>query len=101
MLYRRWLALVLGSWLSASVPTLFFAHAQLPADAAKIQDEARERIQKLLDEQLIETMPFQQPLPLAKMLAVVEKQLPKDKKVALRIDEEALGNQFAEVAGTL
>ncbi|MBI1914254.1 MAG: hypothetical protein HYS12_05890 [Planctomycetes bacterium] len=70
------------------------------AEPAKKQDEAVQTIQRLLDEQLVETKHFQKELPLAQFLAALEKHLPKEKKLSLRIDKDAFGNKAAEVAAT-
>ncbi len=69
-------------------------------EPAKKQDEALQTIQRLLDEQLVETKHFQKELPLGQFLAALEKQLPKEKKLSLRIDKDAFGKQSAEVAAT-
>jgi hypothetical protein len=64
------------------------------------QSEAIGKIQKLLDEPLIDAGRFQKEMPLAKFLAALEAQLPKEKRISLRIDPEAFGNKLAEVAAT-
>ena len=69
-------------------------------EPAKQQDKAIQAIQQLLDEPLVEGRLFQKELPLAEFLAALEKHLPKDKKLSLRIDEDAFGKQSAEVAAT-
>ncbi len=69
-------------------------------EPAREEDAATQAIQRLLDEQLVETRHFQKELPLGQFLAALEKHLPKEKKVALRIDEEAFGRKSAEVAAT-
>ncbi len=63
-------------------------------------DEAIQAIQKLLDEELIESRHFQEEMPLSRFLTALEKQLPKERKLSLRIDETAFGNKAAEVAAT-
>jgi hypothetical protein len=49
---------------------------------------------------VIETKDFQDEMPLAKFLQALEKRLPKKEKISLRIDAEAFGDKFAEVAAT-
>ena len=95
-----------NSRLAAALVLLFLATFAAPLPALQAQpapepdkkQEAIQKIQKLLDTQLIETRHFQKEMPLAKFLDALEKQLPKDKKVALRIDKVAFGDKFAEVA---
>src|SRR5262249_50891741 len=48
----------------------------------------------------IETKDFQGEMPLAKFLRALEKQLPKEEKISLRIDDEAFGDDFCEIAAT-
>lgn len=48
----------------------------------------------------VDTKPFQEEMPLAKFLQVLEKQLPKEKNVKLRIDAAAFGDDFCDVAKT-
>ena len=48
----------------------------------------------------VETRDFQAEMPLARFLQVLEKQLPKEPKIKLRIDAEAFGDDFCEVANT-
>src|SRR5437879_3996457 len=55
------------------------------------------QIEKLLGEELIETIGYQEKMPLAKFLDALEDHLPKDKKIALRIDKEALGKDLAKL----
>src|SRR5262245_53739491 len=69
-------------------------------EPAKQQDKAIQAIQQLLDEPLVEGRLFQKELPLAEFLAALEKHLPKDKKLSLRIDEDAFGKKAAAVAAT-
>lgn len=49
---------------------------------------------------VIETEPFQEEMPLGRFLKALEKQLPKEEKISLRIDVEAFGDKAAAVAGT-
>jgi hypothetical protein len=76
------------------------AQGDKATDPDKKQDSARQRIQQLLDEQLVETKAFQVERPLSEFLTALEKQLPKEKKVSLRIDGEAFGDKLAEIAAT-
>jgi hypothetical protein len=62
--------------------------------------DAVRKMEQLFYEHQIETKRFTDVMPLTKFLAALEEQLPKDKKIALRIDQEAFGDSFAEVAAT-
>jgi len=64
------------------------------------QQAVLQRIQHLLDEQLVDTSSFKEEMPLGKFLAALEKQLPRAKTLALRIDEDAFGKKLDEVAAT-
>jgi len=72
---------------------------QEPLQPAK-ELEAIERIHRLLDEDLIETKDLPKEMPLAKLLDLLAKKLPKEKKIALRIDKDAFGDRAAEVSAT-
>jgi hypothetical protein len=61
---------------------------------------AIEKIQRLLDEVIVETEDLPKEMPLAKLLAVLEKKLPKEKRLTFQIDKEAFGNKAAEVTAT-
>src|SRR5437867_2866661 len=69
-------------------------------EPAKKPDDAIQTIQRLLDEELVEVKHFQKELPLAQFLTALEKHLPKEKKLSLRIDKDAFGSKSAEVAAT-
>jgi hypothetical protein len=98
MSYSRLVAMIITvGGLGAFLPQ---TQAQIAAEPDKKQAEAFQKIQILLDERLVETKQFQKEMPLAKFLEAVEKQLPKGKKMALRIDKEAFGDKLAEVAAT-
>jgi len=56
-------------------------------EPAKQQDKAIQAIQQLLDEPLVEGRLFQKELPLAEFLAALEKHLPREMKLSLRIDK--------------
>jgi hypothetical protein len=73
--------------------------AQEPLQPAKALS-AIERIQRLLDEDRIETKDLPKEMPLAKLLDAVAKKLPKEMRVTLCIDKAAFGNKAAEVAAT-
>ena len=79
------------------------AHAQPWLEQSSADEKSMEAIRKIrsLVTQTIDRKPFQEPMPLAKFLETLEKQLPKNKKVALRIDDKAFGDKRAEVAATL
>src|SRR5947207_8214158 len=72
----------------------------LTAQPAAKQDDALQQIQRLLDEKLIDAKDFRKEVPLARFLADLEAHLPKEKKLSLRIDEDAFGSKAAEVAAT-
>src|SRR5438067_10218399 len=72
----------------------------LTAQPADKPDDALQRTQRLLDEELIESKHFRQEVPLAKFLTDLEARLPKEKKLSLRLDEDAFGGKAAEVAAT-
>ncbi|MCI0642929.1 MAG: hypothetical protein L0Y72_00875 [Gemmataceae bacterium] len=81
--------------------SFFFISPTLPgAQAQELPPTAIQQVQKLLDELLIETAVLEKAVPLAEYLTALEKQLPKEKRVELRIDKNAFGNRFAEVAAT-
>src|SRR5262249_36837052 len=67
-------------------------------DAKKAAEQVA-RIEQLLDEP-VETKALQEPMELADLLAAVEKQLPKDKKVSFRFDDKAFGKELAAVKKT-
>jgi hypothetical protein len=78
------------------------AAAGVPAAAVpdKKHEDTVQKVQNLLDEELVDPKQFQTDRPLAQFLEAVEKQLPKDKRITLRIDKEAFGAKAAEVAAT-
>ncbi len=70
-------------------------------DKAKSQpDAAFQKMQDLLDEDLVDTKTFQKETPLDKFLEVVTKRLPPGKQVTLGIDAGAFGDKLAQVAAT-
>lgn len=73
--------------------------AQAPDAKDKKAAEQIVRLQNLL-EQSIETEKLQKPMSLAELLAAVEKQLPRDRKVSFRFDEKAFGKELAAVKAT-
>jgi hypothetical protein len=57
------------------------------------------RIQELLSEgPVIDTVGFPEEMPLSKLLAAVRRQLPGDKKIALRLEETELGKEACRLA---
>src|SRR5262245_34910569 len=91
------------AWVLVSVGALMMpprSEAQKPVEPDKKQQEAIQRIQKLLDEVRIETKDFQKEMPLVRFLEAVEKQIPKDKKLSLRVDKKAFGDKYDDVAAT-
>jgi hypothetical protein len=86
--------------LAAMGMPLFSTGAQNPAEQQKQQEMGSRRIEKLLDEWLVNPKNFQKDMPLAQFLDALQQKLPKDKQVAVRIDKEAFGADFAEVAST-
>ncbi len=90
--------------LSASILGCFIVLALARVGVAQTPDkkheEAVQKIQKLLDETRIDRKLLPTELPLAKLLAAIEQQVPKEKRVAIRIDEKAFGAKYAEVAAT-
>jgi hypothetical protein len=73
--------------------------AQLPSFQDKRRDEAVQHVHQAFD-QVIETQPFMETMPLAKFLGALERRLAPDKKLTLRIDKNAFGDNFVEVAAT-
>jgi hypothetical protein len=73
------------------------------------QDKARQsgnkdqqriaEIQKVIGDTLIELKEPLENVTLAQFLAALEAQLPKDKKITVRIDEEAFGKDLPRIAG--
>src|SRR5439155_24301053 len=57
------------------------------------------RLQKLLDQAQLDAGGLKQRVPLSKFLALVEERLPKEQKVAIRLDRAGLGKDYARVAG--
>jgi hypothetical protein len=99
MAHARWTVLVVAGCLGGAALLPSPARGQKSPDD-KTQDEAFQKTQKLLDERLVETEPFQTDMPLDKFLQEVEKQLPQNRKVSLGIDKEAFGAGLAELAAT-
>ena len=64
-----------------------------PGDPSGKSEDGLLRIQELLDEPLIDTKPFSEKMLFVKFLAVLEDQLPKEKKISLRLDEEAFDHE--------
>ena len=66
----------------------------------KKQIDAIQKMQGLLDSEIVEANHFQTEMPLVKFLEALQQQFPKEMKLALRIDKDAFGAKFAEVAAT-
>src|SRR5262249_20293781 len=98
MLHLRFASLLLiVSLAGMSVVPIW---ADKPTEPDKKQPDPVQKIQQLLNEDLVETKHFQKEMPLGELLRAVEKQLPKDKKMALRIDAEAFGDKRADLTAT-
>src|SRR6266542_4120212 len=83
--------------LSLSAATT--ARAQLPPPPPSKEDQAKiASLQRLLTEIEPDRKAFQKRLPVAHFLHLLEKQLPKDKRISLRLDAEAFGKDFNRVA---
>src|SRR5437764_14395699 len=76
------------------------ASGQETTELDRKQQEAIQKIQRHLDEELVETKLFKEEMTLLKFLQELEKQLPKAKQFALRIDREAFGDKFKGIAAT-
>jgi hypothetical protein len=91
-------ALVLA--LLASARWAGLVHAQDPS-SSKAQSAPKPYVNhEALFPRFIETKDLQGEMPLAKFLQLLEKQLPKEEKISVRIDREAFGDAFAHVAAT-
>lgn len=84
--------------LAALVSAPNFVHSQ-ETQHDNIQAAASRNVQHVLNQQLIETKHFNETMPLAKFLVVLQEQI-KENKISLRIDKDAFGAQFDEVAAT-
>ncbi|GEM_PF-6409739 len=100
MALSRLLGVILFMFMGFLAMPLPPASAQQTPEPEKKRDEAIQRIQKLMFDQQIETNHFAEPMPLAKFLDALERQLPGDKKILVRIDQEAFGDNYAELAAT-
>jgi hypothetical protein len=79
---------------------LFSTAAQELSEPDHKEQEAIRKVQRFLDEPLIDSASFGKDMPLDKFLEALEKHLPREPKLSLRIDREAFGNRLAEVAAT-
>jgi hypothetical protein len=70
------------------------------APAAPMTAQQRYAEFRLLLETAIETRHLQGDMPLSKFLTILEQHLPPDKKLPLRIDQQAFGKVFDEIAAT-
>src|SRR5262249_10623213 len=68
--------------------------AQTAGEAAKAPQTRVEELQRLLDQTMIETAPFQEAMPLGRLLQSLQKYLPKEEKLSLRIDTAAFGERL-------
>src|SRR5262249_267351 len=76
------------------------SQAQILWEPAKKQDEDIQKTRALVGELKIDSAPFQKEMPLAKFLADLQAQLPKEKRLSLRIDKEAFGTDGDSVSET-
>jgi len=100
MSHSRLAALRLLIVLGVVVLPILPARSEPATEPDPKHQAALQRIQQLLDEPVIETSHFQMAMPLATFLTAVEKQLPKEKKLSLRIDGNAFGDKRTDVAAT-
>src|SRR5947209_6818296 len=100
MIHSRTAALLLALSLATSGLSPTPADAGAGVEPATEQDRAVRRIQRLLDEELLDAGALQKDMPLTAFLHALEKQLPEGKKVALRLDRDAFGKDLARVAET-
>jgi hypothetical protein len=104
----------MSTGLGAGLASLLFslplaARVQSEAGTTKTADARIAEIRSLLGEIVIETRALQRDLPLGRVLLTlqalqilegVQGRLPRGKAVALRIDKEALGKRYEEIAQT-
>jgi hypothetical protein len=87
------------------VPILCFlapirANADEPGRSARPTEEQVRRVQRILDEPLIDRSALPEETTLGQLLESLEKQLPRGKKLALRLDEKALGKDAEQLRGS-
>jgi hypothetical protein len=93
----------IGSWLVSGLVVLSFEAALCAQPAVRITpklDEHIARLQKFLSTYDIDAAPFQQEMPLAKFLAELEKRLPKEMGLTIRLERKAFGDEADAIAGT-
>ena len=92
-------ASILFTALTLAMP-LLPVHGQSWLEQSSADEKSLKAIRQIhsLVKQMIDSKPFQEPMPLAKFLEALEKQLPKNKKVAWRIDDKVFGNKQDKVA---
>ncbi len=96
---QRLAALLLGV-LGVLVVSIARSQADPVPGSDPVRQAAFEKIQRLLDEPLVDTRNLQIARPLTVVLKALEKQLPPDRKLALRIDGDAFGDKGTDVAAT-
>ncbi len=74
--------------------------AQPKIVSGKTSEEQIATIRKILDETLIETKSFQKEMPLPQFLEALQKHLPPGGRILFRIESQAFGNSFADLAKT-
>ncbi|MCI0684084.1 MAG: hypothetical protein L0Y71_18400 [Gemmataceae bacterium] len=87
---------------AAALAVLVSAQGQLRSQGSGQHNghaEASRNVQHVLNRQVIENKHFDETMPLSKFLAALESQIGKT-KIALRIDKEAFGERYEEVAAT-
>jgi hypothetical protein len=99
--YLSWLLVTTGfGWLTLNVSMLPAQPGKTPP--AKAQEEkiaeTKDRFQEIqIDTGDVDTGPFEKPLPFGKFLSRLEKQIPADKPLRLKIDEAAFGKDLNKV----
>src|SRR5438445_6848 len=74
------------------------AEDQSTASATKAQEKIAQT-QKLLADTIVDTRSFPDVMTLAQFLAAMQGKSPEDKKISIKIDQEAFGKQLEQVAG--
>src|SRR5262249_718201 len=100
---RSLMATRIGSWLVSGLLVLSFEAVLCGQPAVPITPNLAEhiaRLHKLLSTYDIDAAPFQQEMPLAKFLAELEKRLPKEMGLTIRLDRKAFGDGADAIAET-
>jgi hypothetical protein len=95
MVRRNFVAAIL--FLPAAIQALP-AWTQDNLEFDKKQTDAVQKTQRLLEEIVIKTAPFQKPLSFVQFLTVLDQQLPRDKQISVRIDDKATDAKIADIA---